>query len=75
MGVGPEQNLTYVAAFRPRIAFVVDIRRQNLLHHLWYKAVFELSPTRAEFLSRLFARALPPDQSARPIAQGARLLT
>ncbi len=64
VGVGPEQNFTYVAALRPRIAFVVDIRRQNLLQHLWYKAVFELSPTRAEFLSRLFARALPAGISA-----------
>ncbi len=66
VGVGPEQNFTYVAALRPRIAFVVDIRRQNLLQHLWYKAVFELSPTRAEFLSRLFARPLPStlDRSA-----------
>ncbi len=59
VGVGPEQNFTYLAALRPRIAFIVDIRRQNLLQHLWYKAVFELSPTRGAFLSRLFARALP----------------
>lgn len=57
VGVGPEQNFTYLGALRPRIAFVVDIRRQNLLQHLWYKAVFELSPTRAEFLSRLFGRS------------------
>jgi len=56
VGVGPEQNFTYLGTLRPRIAFIVDIRRQNLLQHLWYKAVFELSPTRAEFLSRLFAR-------------------
>ena len=59
VGVGPEQNFTYIAALKPRIAFIVDIRRQNLLQHLWYKAVFELSPTRAAFLSRLFARPLP----------------
>jgi hypothetical protein len=58
VGVGPEQNFTYLGALRPRLAFIVDIRRQNLLQHLWYKAVFELSPTRAEFLSRLFARPL-----------------
>jgi len=56
VGVGPEQNFTYIGALRPRIAFIVDIRRQNLLQHLWYKAMFELSPTRAEFLSHLFAR-------------------
>lgn len=58
VGVGPEQNFTYIAALEPRIVFIVDIRRQNLLQHLWYKAVFELSPTRAEFLARLFARPL-----------------
>ena len=57
VGVGPEQNFTYIAAFQPRVAFVVDIRRQNLLQHLWYKGVFELSPNRAEFLARLFSRA------------------
>lgn len=58
LGVGPEQNFTYIAALEPRVAFIVDIRRQNLLQHLWYKAVFELSPTRAAFLSRLFARPM-----------------
>lgn len=58
VGVGPEQNFTYLAALEPRIAFIVDIRRQNLVQHLWYKAAFELSPTRAEFLARLFARPM-----------------
>jgi hypothetical protein len=56
LGVGPEQNFTYIAALRPTIAFVIDIRRQNMLVHLMYKALFELSSDRAEFLSRLFAR-------------------
>jgi hypothetical protein len=60
IGVGPEQNFTYFASLKPRIAFIVDIRRQNLLQHLWYKAVFEMSPTRGEFLSRLFARPMTP---------------
>jgi hypothetical protein len=59
LGVGPEQNFTYIIAFKPKIAFIVDIRRQNLLQHLWYKAVAELSPDRAEFLSKLFGRAKP----------------
>jgi hypothetical protein len=59
IGVGPEQNFTYVAALRPRLAFIVDIRRQNALAHLMYKALFELSSDRADFLSRLFARARP----------------
>jgi len=59
LGVGPEQNFTYIAALQPRMAFIFDIRRQNMLEHLIYKAVFEMSPTRAEFLSRLFARKVP----------------
>jgi hypothetical protein len=58
LGVGPEQNFSYVAALHPRIAFIIDIRRQNLIEHLMYKALFELSSNRADFLSRLFSRKL-----------------
>jgi hypothetical protein len=58
LGVGPEQNFNYVAALHPKIAFIVDIRRQNLIEHLMYKTLFELSPHRADFLSRLFSRKL-----------------
>jgi hypothetical protein len=60
LGVGPEQNFTYIVALRPKIAFIVDIRRQNLLLHLLYKALVELSADRAELLSRLFGRPRPP---------------
>lgn len=56
VGVGPEQNFTYIANLKPRMAFIVDIRRQNAMQHLMFKALFELSPTRAEFASRLFSR-------------------
>lgn len=59
LGVGPDQNFVYIAAIRPKIAFIVDIRRLNVLQHLFYKAVFELSPERADFLSLLFARPRP----------------
>ncbi len=59
LGVGPEQNFTYLVNFKPKIAFIVDIRRQNLLQHMWYKAVIELSSDRADFMSRLFARPRP----------------
>lgn len=55
MGVAPDQNFTYMIAVKPRIAFIVDIRRGNLLEHLLYKALFEMSSTRAEFLSKLFS--------------------
>jgi hypothetical protein len=59
MGVGPEQNFTYIVALEPRIAFITDIRRQNMLELMMYKAFFELSPDRADFMSRLFARKRP----------------
>jgi hypothetical protein len=59
LGVGPDQNFTYIAAFHPRLAFIIDIRRQNLLLHLMYKALIEMSDDRADFLSRLFSRTRP----------------
>lgn len=59
MGVAPEVNFTYIASLKPRIAFIVDIRRGNLHEHLLYKALFELSEDRAEFLSKLFSRDRP----------------
>jgi hypothetical protein len=59
LGVGPEQNFTYIQALEPKMAFVLDIRRHNALEHLLYKALFELSTTRVEFLSLLFSRAVP----------------
>jgi hypothetical protein len=59
MGVAPDQNFTFIAATRPRMAFIVDIRRGNLLQHLMYKALFELSGNRAEFVSRLFSKPRP----------------
>ncbi|PYV13309.1 MAG: hypothetical protein DMG07_14910 [Acidobacteria bacterium] len=58
IGVGPEQNFTYIAKVRPRIAFIVDIRRQAMIQHLMFKALFQLSDTRAQFLSRLFSKPL-----------------
>src|ERR1044071_3413755 len=37
LGVGPEQNLSYIAALQPPIAFVVDLQRGNLRLHLLYR--------------------------------------
>ena len=59
MGVGPEQNFTYIAALKPKMAFIVDIRRGNLDLQLVYKALFELSKDRADFVSRLFSKKRP----------------
>jgi hypothetical protein len=65
LGVGPEQNFTYIAAVRPALAFVLDIRRDNMLQHLMYKALFELSADRADFIARLFSRRRPSGLDAR----------
>jgi hypothetical protein len=59
MGVGPEQNFTYITGIRPKMAFIIDIRRQNMLEHMIYKAVFELSADRADFIARLFSLKRP----------------
>jgi hypothetical protein len=59
LGVAPEQNFTYIAATQPKVAFIFDIRRQNLIELLMYKALFEMSADRGEFLTRLFSRKPP----------------
>lgn len=63
IGVGPEQNFTYIAKIRPRIAFIIDIRRQAVIQHMMYKAVFHLSPTRPQFFSRLLSKPLPKEKA------------
>jgi hypothetical protein len=65
VGVGPEQNFTYIIALKPKLAFIVDIRRGNFDLHLMYKALFEMSADRAEFVSKLFARPRPDGLTAR----------
>jgi len=59
VGVGPEQNFSYLVRLRPALAFVIDIRRENRNLHLLYKALFEMSADRADFVSRLFSRPRP----------------
>ncbi len=59
MGVGPEQNFTYITALKPKMVFIVDVRRGNLDLQLLYKAVFELSNDRADFIGRLFSKKRP----------------
>ena len=59
LGVGPEQNFTYMAAVRPAIAIILDIRRGNMLVQLMYKAIFELAKDRADFVSMLFSKPRP----------------
>jgi hypothetical protein len=59
IGVGPEQNFTYIAAIRPRMAFLIDIRRQAVMQHLMFKAMFGLSKDRGDFISILFGKPRP----------------
>jgi hypothetical protein len=59
IGVGPDQNFSYIAQVKPSIAFIVDLRRDNLLLHLLFKALFSLSATRVEYLAQLLGRPVP----------------
>ena len=64
IGVGPDQNFSYIAQVRPRIAFIVDIRRDNLLLHLLFKAMFGLARSRVEYVAMLTGRTMPRDAEA-----------
>ena len=59
IGVGPDQNFSYIARLRPAEAFIVDIRRDNLLLHLLFKAIFAVSRNRVEYLGLLTGRPAP----------------
>src|SRR6185503_6388020 len=59
LGVGPEQNFTYIAALKPKMVFITDIRRGNLHVHLMYKALFEMTSNRADFVVMLFNKKRP----------------
>jgi hypothetical protein len=72
VGVGPDQNFSYIAAVRPSVAFIVDLRRDNLLLHLLFKSVFEAARNRLEFLCLLFGRPAPQairDWDNRPLTE------
>ena len=64
IGVGPDTSFSYIAATRPSVAFIIDIRRDNLLLHLLFKALFAESATRIDFLARLIGRTAPADLEA-----------
>lgn len=64
LGVGPDQNFSYMALLRPEVAYLVDVRRDNLLQHLLYKALFHEGANRVEFLSLLYGRPPPEDLDA-----------
>ena len=64
IGVGPDQNFSYIAHVRPAIAFIIDIRRDNLLHQLLFKALFEKARNRVEYLGLMLGRPVPAELSA-----------
>jgi hypothetical protein len=64
IGVGPDQNFSYVALIRPSVAFMLDIRRDNMLEHLLFKSLFEMSRNRMEYLCLLFGKPVPRDVDA-----------
>lgn len=64
IGVGPDQNFSYIAQIRPTVVFITDIRRDNLLQHIFFKSLFALSGNRLEYLCLLFGRPLPPDPAS-----------
>jgi hypothetical protein len=61
LGVGPDQNFSYVALIRPQIAFMIDVRRDNLLEHLLFKSIFAMARNRAEYLCLLLGKPVPAD--------------
>jgi hypothetical protein len=63
LGVGPDQNFSYIAHVRPTLAILVDVRRDNLLLHLLFKALCAEARTRIEYLALLTGREMPPVES------------
>src|SRR6185436_1159636 len=59
IGVGPDQSFSYIAKIRPKLAIMIDIRRDNLLQHLLYKALFSRSRNRVEYLCQFFGKPFP----------------
>lgn len=75
LGVGPDQNFSYIVHTRPMLAIITDIRRQNMLEHLWYKALFSLASNRVEYLALLVSREPPrvkPNASLEDLLEAVR---
>jgi len=75
LGVGPDQNFSYIAHTRPMLAVITDIRRQNMLEHLWYKALFSLASDRTDYVALLVSREPPrvkPDAKLEEILEAVR---
>ena len=64
LGVGPEQNFSYIAITRPSLAFIIDIRRQNAIEHLLYKSIFDHAESRTAFLCTLLGTSCKASEDA-----------
>lgn len=69
LGVGPDQNFTYIGAYRPRLAIVVDARMDNLIEHLMFKVIFERAEDPLQYLALLFGRS-GSRSAGRPVPDG-----
>src|SRR5256885_14631569 len=54
---------------QPKLAIIFDIRRQNAMQHLMYKALIEMSSDRADFVSKLFSRKRPDGLGAKSTSE------
>ena len=59
IGVGPDQNFTYIAKIRPRMVFIIDIRRDNMLEQFVFKSLFERAHNRVQYMCLLFGKPFP----------------
>ncbi|HZM87622.1 MAG TPA: hypothetical protein VFF31_13965 [Blastocatellia bacterium] len=59
LGVGPDQSFSYIAKIRPKMAIMIDIRRDNLLQHLLFKSLFSRARNRIEYLCEYFGKPVP----------------
>lgn len=59
VGVGPDQSFSYIAKIRPKMAIIIDIRKDNLLQHLLFKAMFARSRNRLEYMCTMFGKPFP----------------
>lgn len=56
LGVGPDQNYTFIATARPIEAYLLDYRKKNQLLHLMHLALIAKSPNRIDYLENYWAR-------------------
>jgi hypothetical protein len=61
IGVGPDQSFSYIAELQPALAFMIDVRRDNMLQHLMFRSLFQRSQNRMEYLARLIGALVQGD--------------